>query len=188
MLGHYRGGGAAYVDAGDRAFAQKTVVLKNLGEGRFVEWEGTGDLGKLRMSARGTAVADLDGDGALDLVVVDIDGPLRVLRNALPAGHWIAVEPRPRADGSGTVLETRVGVTARGRTQWQTYRVSPSYASGSLVPLHFGIGPATAADVEVRWSGGERQAFAAVAADRAYALRPGGTLESMIAAGAKPQP
>ena len=188
MLGHYRGGEAAYVEAGDRAFAQKTVVLRNLGEGRFVEWPDTGDLGKLRMSARGTAVADLDGDGALDLVVVDIDGPVRILRNALPAEHWIAIEPRASPGDSRSVLETRVAVTAGGRTQVQTYRVTPSYASGSLVPLHFGLGAAETADVEVRWPGGERQGFPAVAADGAYAIRPGGGLESMIAAGAKPKP
>ncbi len=188
MLGHYRGGQAAYVEAGDRAFAQRTVVLKNVGEGRYVEWADTGDLGKRRMSARGTAVADLDGDGALDLVVVDVDGPLRIFRNALPSGHWLAVEPRPRVGTSGTVFETRVGVTSGGRTQWQSYRVSPSYASGSLVPLHFGLGPSDTATVEVHWPGGERQTFAAVAADRAYVLRPGGTLESMIGAGGEPKP
>ena len=85
-FGKYRKGtSAAYVEAGDRAFDQKTVLLHNLGEGRFAEWMDSGDLGRQRMSARGSAVADIDGDGALDLVVVDIDGPVRVFRNALPA-------------------------------------------------------------------------------------------------------
>ena len=96
-----------------------------------------------------------DGDGALDLVVVDVDGSVRLFRNDAAGGaSWIAIEPRPGADGR-TVLETRVRVTAGGRTQTQTYRVSPSYASGSLVPLHFGLGAAEKADeVEVRWPGG----------------------------------
>ena len=177
LLGHYKGGYAAYVDAGDKSFAQRTVLLHNRGGGRFEEWPDPGDLGTLRMSARGTAVADLDGDGALDLVIVDLDGPVRVLKNTAAAGRsWIAIEPSPAADGR-TVIGTRVRVAAGGRTQSQTYRVSTSYASGSLVPLHFGLGEAeTAERVEVRWPWGDMQTFDGVPARRAYALAPGGAL------------
>ncbi len=183
-LGRYREGTeAAYVEAGDRAFDQKTVLLHNVGEGRFVEWADSGDLGRRKMSARGTAVADIDGDGALDLVVVDIDGPVRVFRNVLPAGRWIAIEPRPAPgdDHSRPVLETRVAVTAGGRTQVQVYRVSPSYASGSLVPLHFGLGAGTAAErVDVVWPGGERQELGTLVAGKTYRVRRGAAPEDMI--------
>jgi enediyne biosynthesis protein E4 len=175
MLGRYRNGTeAGYVEAGDRAFAQKSVLLHNLGGGRFVEWTDSGDLGKLRMSARGTAAGDIDGDGALDLVVVDIDGPVRVFRNALTAGNWIEIEPKPSPGDPRAVFETRVAVTAGGRTQVQAYRASPSYASGSLVPLHFGLGAAaTAQEIEVRWPDGTTQSFRDVPAKRPYVLRRG---------------
>ena len=94
LFGRYRTAGAAYVEAGDSAFAQKSVLLHNLGGGRFVEWTESGDLGSRRMSARGTAVADLDGDGALDLVVVDVDGPVRIFRNEVgDRSSWVAIEP-----------------------------------------------------------------------------------------------
>src|SRR5207244_6139522 len=99
--GRYRSANAAsYVEAGDRAFAQRTVLLHNRG-GRFEDWtEAGGDLARARMSARGTAVADIDGDGLLDLVVVDLDGPVRVFRNTLAnAGGWIAIDPRSGRDG-----------------------------------------------------------------------------------------
>jgi hypothetical protein len=180
MLAHYRSGTAAhaaYVEAGDRDFAQASVLMRNLGEGRFAEWKDPGDLGRTRMVARGTAVADFDGDGALDLVVVDVNGPVRLFRNTLPAGNWIAIEPRAGSDGK-TTLETNVRVTAQGRSQTQTLRVSPSYLSGSLVPLHFGLGAAGKADeIEVRWPGGLRQTFLDVAARNSYVVRPGGELE-----------
>ena len=203
-LGRYRKETeAAYVEAGDRAFDQKTVLLHNLGQGRFVEWADSGDLGRRKMSARGTAVADIDGDGALDLVVVDLDGPVRVFHNDLPGGgsrpanRWIAIEPRPRAEpGDGRpVLETRVAVEAAGRRQVQVYRVSPSYASGSLVPMHFGLGSAESAEVEVvwpgggerqalgtlaAWSAGERQVLGTLAAGKTWRVRPGTAPEAMI--------
>jgi hypothetical protein len=187
-LGRYREGTeAAYVEAGDRAYNQKTVLFHNLGEGRFVEWADSGDLGRRKMSARGTAVADIDGDGALDLVVVDLDGPVRVFRNALPAGRWIAIEPKPAPGDARTVLETRVAVTAGGRTQVQAYRVSPSYASGSLVPLHFGLGEAAAAErVEILWPGGERQQVGSLAAGETYRVRRAAAPEDMMPASARP--
>jgi len=179
MLGHYKTGGADYVEAGDNSYAQKAVLLHNLGKGRFVEWDA-GDLGRERMVARGTAVADLRGGGALDLVVMDLDGPVRVFRNEAAAGRsWVSIEPATGADGR-TPLGTRVAVTAGGRTQVQTLRVSSSYASGSLVPLHFGLGAAdAAASVEVRWPDGRTETFRDVPARKAYRLRPGGELEAV---------
>ena len=181
-LARYRPGtDASYVEAGERAYDQKTVLLHNLGEGRFVEWTESGDLGRRRMSARGSAVADIDGDGALDLVVVPIGSPVRVFRNALPAGRWLAIEPRPSPGDSRTVLETRVAVTAAGRTRVQVFRVSPSYASGSLVPLHFGLGAADATErVEVTWPGGERQELGALPKGKVYRLKRGGAPDVMI--------
>lgn len=187
LLGKYRTAGASYVEAGDPAFAQKAVLLHNLGGGRFVEWISPGDFGNERMSARGTAVADLDGDGALDLVVVDVDGPVRIFRNEVGAHRsWVALEPAPGPDGR-PVLGTRVRLTADGRTQTQTYRVSPSYASGSLVPLHFGLGSAeTVAAIEVRWPDGRTETFRGVPARKTFRLRPGGELEA-VPSGAAPE-
>ena len=179
LLGHYKTGGAAYVEAGDKAFDQKAVLLHNLGGGRFAEWTDSGDFGRERMAARGTAVADFEGRGALDLVVVDIDGPVRIFRNEIgERKSWIALDLASGEDRR-TVLGTRVRVTmSDGRTQTQVWRVSPSYASGSLVPLHFGIGDATAAAaIEVRWPDGRTQTFRNVAARATYRLRPGGELE-----------
>ncbi len=175
-FGHYKSGGADYVEAGDRAFAQRAVLMRNLGQGRFAEWTDPGDFGRERMVARGTAVADFDGDGGLDLVVVDLDGPVRIFHNELGGRQaWIAVSPV--AAPGRTALETSVTVTAGGRSQVQRYRVSPSYASGSLVPLHFGLGAAEKADeVVIRWPDGATRTFRDVPARRTYTVRQDGEL------------
>ena len=110
---------------------------------------------------------------------MDLDGPVRILKNTAVRGRsWIAIEPKP-ASGGRTVIGTRVRVTSGGRTQSETYRVSTSYASGSLVPLHFGLGDAGAAErVEVRWPWGETQTFENVPGRKAYALAPGEALHA----------
>jgi hypothetical protein len=126
------------------------------------------------MVARGTAVADIDNDGDLDLFVVDIDGPARLFENVVGSKKsWIRIEPRVSAD-QRTVLGTTVRVTAGGRTQTKTFWVSPSYVSGSLTDLHFGLGGAAAADrIEVVWPGGDTQTFQDIAARRVYTIARG---------------
>ncbi|HKF42417.1 MAG TPA: CRTAC1 family protein [Thermoanaerobaculia bacterium] len=178
LVGHYKSGKAAYVELGDPGYAQKTVVLKNLGGGRFEEWRDTGDLARTLMSGRGSAVADVDGEGGLDLFVVDIAGRSRLFRNeAGGRKSWIAFEPVAGEDRR-TVIGTKLRVTAGGRSQTQWFFVTPSYASGSLTDLHFGLGDAERADeVTVAWPGGASQTFRDLPARATYRIRPGGTPE-----------
>src|SRR5262249_20714890 len=144
--------------AGDPAYAQKTVLLHNLGDGRFEEWNEAGDLASARLSGRGSAVADIDNDGDLDLFIVDLSGPSRLFENVAGSRmSWIRVEPASGPDHR-TVIGTKVRVSFRGRSQTQWFFVSPSYASGSLTDLHFGLDGAERADeVAVTWPGGSTQ-------------------------------
>jgi len=67
------------------------------------------------------------------------------------AGHWI--ELLPVADGDPrTPLHAKVRIGFGGRTVLQEFTIQPSYASGSYVPLHFGLGSATRLDsLRVTW-------------------------------------
>jgi hypothetical protein len=65
----------------------------------------------------------------------------------------------------------------RSSTQVQDVQVSPSFASGTLTDLHFGLGDAPGADAEVRWPDGETRRFENVRARRTYRLAHGGSME-----------
>jgi len=170
VLGRYKSGKASYIEAGEPAFRQRTVLLRNSGSGRFEEWKDSGDLGAAAMSGRGSAVADVDDDGDLDLFVVNVAGPSRLFENRVGSRRsWLRIEPRPGADAR-TVIGTRVRVTSEGRTQTRDLQVSSSYASGTLTDLHFGLGGAGSARVEVRWPDGATRVFENVEARRIYTL------------------
>jgi hypothetical protein len=65
-------------------------------------------------------------------------------------------------------------------TKMKEFYVTPSYASGSWLPLHFGLGPAASAHVAVRWPDGTRQDLGDVPKG-AWKLRKGGALEPLRA-------
>jgi hypothetical protein len=119
--------------------------------------------------ARGTAVADYDNDGDVDLLVTTVADRPRLLRNdGGNQGHWLLIQfsgTHPR-DANGT----RVTVTAGGKRQLKERQGGGSYLSSHDPRLHFGLGAATRARVEVRWPDGQTQAFEDVAADQILRL------------------
>jgi enediyne biosynthesis protein E4 len=172
----FRKSGLGIYGLGDHSYQQPPLVWRNERRGRLVDvTPGSGDLAALRLSARGLAAGDVDGDGRLDVAIAAIAGGIRLMRNATTSqSHALEVLPVAGADRR-TVLGTRVVVTVGGVRQVQEFMLRPSYASGAWVPLHFGLGEATAATVEVIPPGRTSPAarFEAAAADRLYTLRDG---------------
>ena len=200
----FRQKGWDYYDRGDRSYRQLPLVMKGNGDGTFVDVTASaGDLARTLIAARGLGVADFDGDGRLDLAIGAVSGGIRLLRNvtatraatagtalavvtvvpvvpvvtAPPPGGGNALEILPVAGADRrTVLGTKVAVTAGGRRQLQEFILRPGYASGAWVPLHFGLGAATAAEkVEVTLPGSAEPSlsFENVAAGRLWLLRDG---------------
>ena len=126
-----------------------------------------GDLGRLCVVGRGLSAGDLDGDGKEDLVFNPIGAPAFVLRNTAPGGRSLEILPVAGADRR-TVLGTKITVSGRAKE----FYISPSYASGSWLPLHFGLGAATFARVTVRWPDGTTEDLGEIPAG-AWRLRKG---------------
>ena len=121
---------------------------------------------------RGLAIGDLDGDGAVDLAVSNIESPARVYAGQA-SGHWLridTVDPRwkRRALGARVVLE------AGGARQSRTVHGAMSYLSSSDPRAHFGLGTVDKVEsVTVRWPDGLLERFAVPELDRDVVLRRG---------------
>jgi hypothetical protein len=147
---------------------QPNALFRNRADGTFEDvsaGSGVDDAG----AGREVAVADFDGDGRLDLFVVNIGtraqdpGVSHLYLNRTPeAGNWLAVKPvgtRSNRDGIGTRIEVRAG----GLTRVGVMGARQGHVSHSVVPVHFGVGAATQAEVIVRWPGGAVQTYKDVA-------------------------
>lgn len=141
-------------------------------DGSFVE--GAPAAGIVTFArGRGAALADLNLDGMLDLVVVNRRENVQVWRNVglgdaaqpIPMGNWIAVriaQPGPNRDAVGSWIEVRIGE----RTLLDELTVGGGHAGGQLGWIHFGLGAADHADIRVQWPDGESGPWLPLAANQ----------------------
>jgi enediyne biosynthesis protein E4 len=124
---------------------------------------------------RGLATGDFDNDGRIDLLVMDDDGPVRLLRNeGGTVGNWIGFSLTGAGRSNRSAHGARVTVeTADGRKQVREVQTASSYLSASDRRLLFGIGKATGARVTVRWPDGTVENHTDLTAGKYHALRQG---------------
>jgi hypothetical protein len=160
------------------AYAQLPLVFHNEGYDKFQE------VGKplgftRRLVARGAAYADIDNDGAPDILVTNNGGPAYLFHNVGGSrNNSIRIKTigtRSNRDGIGA----QVRVTSGGSINWQTVHSGSSYCSQSELRLTFGLGKAIQADsVEITWPSGQRDTLKNLKANATYTIEEGGKIVS----------
>src|SRR5437870_2949441 len=157
-------------------YAHKTprAVFRNLGDGKFEELTETAGPGVADAHcSRGCAFGDFDNDGDVDILVVNLNEPPSLLRNDLTGSqNWIKIKLEG-VKSNRSAIGARVVVHYGGKKQAQALLSQSSFYSCNDPRLHFGLGPSTAADVEVFWPSGLHEKYKHVAANQLLTLREG---------------
>jgi hypothetical protein len=133
--------------------ADPNNLLMQQPDGTFTEVAATAGLADVRRG-RGAALVDFDGDGRLDLVVMNRRADIALYRNDTPnTGHWLGLD-LSQPDGNTRGIGTRVTLRTPQGQQTREVRIGGGHAGGQAMHLHFGLGTATQAEVTITWPDG----------------------------------
>jgi hypothetical protein len=159
-----------------KQYADRNQLFVNDGNGQFrdISPENGPFCGTARV-ARGLACGDIDGDGALDLVVTNVAGQVRVYRNQAPKrGHWLLVRAVDPVLGGRDAYGAEITVQAGGRRWVRLLNPGYSYLCSNDPRVHFGLGPNQRVDaIQVIWPDGTEEAFPGQTVDQVVVLRKG---------------
>jgi hypothetical protein len=161
------------VDLGTK-YRQPFVFQRNRADGTFEDAVEASGLAELPLrSRRGAAFGDLDDDGDLDVVVLNIGDPPTLLRNRMTTGHRALLQLAGRTSNR-SAIGARVTVRTGGFTQVSEVAAGESYLSHNDLRVHFGLGANSRMDdVEVRWPDGRVERIGPLDAGRMYTIEEG---------------
>ncbi len=170
--------GHVYPEVGETdaesGYRERKILYRNNGNGKFTDVSMDAGSGILeQVPGRGCAFGDFDNDGDIDVVVNCINDVPQLLRcDSSTGNHWIKVKTvGVKSNRSG--IGARVYCTANGRRQMDEVRSGGSYISQNDMRVHFGLGAAATADIEVHWPSGAVDKLTGVKANQILTVREG---------------
>jgi hypothetical protein len=147
------------------------TLWRNLGDGTFQSVSDAGPALASRHSSRGCAFGDFDNDGDLDILIVNMNEPPSLLRNDVRGqNHWLKVK-LIGTKSNRSAIGARVLARYAGKVQAQEVVSQSSFYSSNDPRLHFGLGSAMSAEVEIRWPNGNKEVHSNISCDQLLTVR-----------------
>ena len=146
-------------------------VFYNAG-GRFVNVSEDAGPGKAQPALhRGAVFADFDRDGRIDIAVSALNQPIELWwnRTRREGGHWLQLRLKGRSSNCSAIGAV-VHCTTASSSQSHSVTSSVGYASSSDLTVHFGLGKAEGAVIQIHWPSGVVQTLGQVSANQRLAI------------------
>ncbi len=150
------------------------IVFRALPGGKFEELiDQAGPGVAAPHPSRGCAFGDFDNDGDIDMLIVNMNEPPSLLRNDMTGNnHWLKVK-LVGVKSNRSAIGARVTAHYGGKIQAQEVLSQASFYSANDLRLHFGLGPVTTADLDIRWPNGNKETVSKVPADHLIVIKEG---------------
>jgi hypothetical protein len=158
---------------GGTRYQQPLMLFRNHRDGTFEDVSST--LGSLpQKSSRGVAFGDIDNDGNVDMVVLNVgQTPSLLLNQNHSSNHRVLFKLVGRKSNKAAI-GARVTVKASSLVQFDEVRGGASYISQNDLRLHFGLGSTDRmSEVTIRWPNGQSEILHDVPADFIYTVIEG---------------
>lgn len=155
-------------------YAMAPKLFRNDGKKKFTEvTKKSGKPFQRPIVARGTAYADYDNDGDLDILVTTNGGPAYLLRNdGGNQNRFLRIKTVGLASNPNGIGAKVSVILPDGSRLWQQVHSGSSYCSQSELPLTFGLGRNDKADrIEIEWPSGKVEKLANLAANQIYVIK-----------------
>ena len=154
-----------------RRIDERNALRRNLGDLRFADVAAAWGLDEPGVG-HGAALADLDGDGDLDLIVNNQNAEVSLYENRTADSHRILVGLECADPGNRHGVGSTITLVADGVRQTRYVSPTRGFMSATAPVEHFGLGTSTRIEsLTVRWPSGREQTFLDLAADQHLVLR-----------------
>jgi hypothetical protein len=154
-------------------YAEPMQLFRNQGNGTFEDISGV-FAGIPDASRRGVAFGDLNNDGNIDIVALNMDGPPLLLLNLGGSRNHRALFKLVGTKSNKMAIGAKVTVVASKLIQTAEVRAGGSYLSSNDPRLHFGLAAELKMnEVSIRWPSGDKESFKDLPADFIYTFVEG---------------
>ena len=158
---------------GGARYKQSMLLFRNNRDGTF-EDVSTVLSAIPAASRRGAAFGDINNDGNVDIVIVNVGEPPSLLLNQGGNNNHRVLFKLVGVKSNKSAIGARVTVTTATSTQFNEVRGGGSYLSQNDPRLHFGLGPdSKMRQVEIRWPNGKIETLRDLPADFIYTMVEG---------------
>ena len=164
-------------------FKQPMLLFRNQRNGTFEESGAAAGFSEIPLkSRRGAAFGDINNDGCVDIVTLNVGDTPSLLLNHCPSGNHRVLFHLLGTKSNRLAIGARVTVRTGKITQFSEVKGGSSYISQNDLRQHFGLEKNAKMDeVTIRWPNGENETFRDVSADFIYTIVEGQGIRDKVA-------